>query len=223
MRLLGGSASGDGWRRIRGTIGRKNRTNRENLNPPLALTMPQRSAWMPYAGAAMAAALVVLFAWVNRDRLNPVAPGRAAPSFTAFDLQGDVRTLADYRGKVLLVNIWATWCPPCQEEMPSMERLYREIDHQDFEILAVSVDAAFGSRDSFGRPGGDLESFGESMGLTFTILHDPSGRIQQTFQTTGIPESFVLDRGGTIIKKVAGATAWDAPVNVELIRRLLGD
>jgi cytochrome c biogenesis protein CcmG, thiol:disulfide interchange protein DsbE len=177
---------------------------------------------MPYAITAAVAALVVLFAWANRERLSPVVPGRSAPNFTAFDLQGAVRTLDDYRGKVLLVNVWATWCPPCQEEMPSMERLYREIGHEDFEILAVSVDAALGSRDSFGRPGGDLESFGESMGLTFTILHDPSGKIQQTFQTTGIPESFVVDRGGTIIKKVAGATAWDAPVNVELIRRLLG-
>jgi cytochrome c biogenesis protein CcmG, thiol:disulfide interchange protein DsbE len=178
---------------------------------------------MPYAVAAFAAALVVLFAWTNRDRLNPVMPGRAAPNFTAVDLQGNVRTLDDYRGKVLLVNIWATWCPPCQEEMPSMERLYREIDHEDFEILALSVDAALGSRDSFGRPGGDLESFGESMGLTFTILHDPSGKVQQTFQTTGIPESFIVDRDGIIIKKVAGATAWDAPVNVDLVRRLLGE
>ncbi len=104
-----------------------------------------------------------------------------------------------------------------------MERLYWEIDHEDFQILAVSVDAAFGSRDTTGQPGGDLESFAESMGLTFTILHDPSGKIQQAFQTTGIPESFVVDRNGTIIKKVAGATAWDSPVNVELIRRLLGD
>jgi cytochrome c biogenesis protein CcmG, thiol:disulfide interchange protein DsbE len=178
---------------------------------------------MPYAIAAIAAGIVVLYAWSTRDRLNPVVPGRSAPNFTAFDLQGSPKTMADYRGKVLLLNVWATWCPPCQEEMPSMERLYREIDHPDFEILAVSVDAAFGSRDSFGRPGGDLQSFGEDMGLTFTILHDPSGKIQQTYQTTGIPESFVVDRGGTIIKKVAGATAWDAPVNVDLIRRLLGD
>jgi len=178
---------------------------------------------MPYAITAAVAALVVLLAWASRDRLRPVVPGRPAPDFTAFDLQGGVRTLDDYQGKVLLVNIWATWCPPCQEEMPSMERLYREIDHEDFQILAVSVDAAFGSRDTTGQSGGDLESFAESMGLTFTILHDPSGKIQQTFQTTGIPESFVVDRNRTIIKKVAGATAWDAPVNVELIRRLLGD
>lgn len=184
--------------------------------------MSRRSSLAPYAVTAAIAALVVLLAWANRDRLMPVVPGRAAPDFTAFDLQGSVKTLDDYRGKVLLVNIWATWCPPCQEEMPSMQRMYEEIDHPDFEILAVSVDAARGSSDASGRPGGDLAAFGESMGLTFTILHDPSGKVQQTFQTTGIPESFIVDRNGVIIKKVAGSTAWDAPANLELVRRLLG-
>ncbi len=68
----------------------------------------------------------------------------------------------------------------------------------------------------------EIEAFAESMGLTFTLLHDPSGRVQQTFQTTGVPESFVVDRNGVIFKKIAGATVWDAPQNVELIQRLLG-
>jgi peroxiredoxin len=104
-----------------------------------------------------------------------------------------------------------------------MERLYQAVDDEAFEILAISVDALPGETDGFGRRGGNLEAYAESAGLSFPILHDPSGRIQQTFQTTGVPESFVIDRDGVIFKKVAGATAWDAEENVQLIRRLLGD
>ena len=184
--------------------------------------MRRKSSWVPYALAAGATAVLVLFLWANRQRLSPVAPGRRAPNFEAFDLDGAPRRLSDYRGKVLLVNIWATWCPPCQEEMPSMERLRQEISDEDFEILAVSVDAPMGEEDKFGRVGGDLRGFSETRGFTFTILHDPSGKIQETYRTTGVPESFVLDRDGTIKKEMAGGTAWDAPENVQLIRRLLG-
>lgn len=184
--------------------------------------MSQRRSLIPYLVAALAAGLVVLLAWLNRDRLNPVGPGRPAPDFVAMDLEGTQKTLDDFRGKVLLINIWATWCPPCQEEMPSMERLYRAVGDEGFEILAISVDAPSGEVDAFGRRGGDLRAYADSVGLSFTILHDPSGRVQQTFQTTGIPESFVVDGEGSIFKKVAGATAWDADENVQLIRRLLG-
>jgi len=184
--------------------------------------MHKKTSWIPYGVAALAAGLVVLLAWVNRDRLSPVVPGRDAPNFSAFDLEGTPKTLDDFREKVLLVNIWATWCPPCREEMPSMQRLYQEIGDDGFEILAISVDAPFGEADAFGREGGDLRSYADSLGLSFTVLHDPSGRVQQRFQTTGVPESFVIDRDGVIYKKVAGAMAWDAPPNVQLIRRLLG-
>jgi peroxiredoxin len=184
--------------------------------------MRKKSSWIPYASVALAGGLIVLFAWLNRDRLSPVVPGRTAPNFSAFDLDGSARDLNDFRGKVLLVNIWATWCPPCREEMPSMQRLYQEIGEEDFEILAISVDAPLGQSDAFGRVGGDLRQYADSLGLSFTILHDPSGKVQETFQTTGVPESFVVDREGVIFKKVAGATAWDAPQNVQLIQRLLG-
>ena len=79
-----------------------------------------------------------------------------------------------------------------------------------------------GERDVGGRPGGDLEAFAADLGLTFPILHNPAGDIQQVYQTTGVPESFVIDKQGVIMKKIAGPTEWDAPENEELIRRLLG-
>ena len=102
-----------------------------------------------------------------------------------------------------------------------MQRLYDRFTGEDFEILAVSIDAPVGQFDLFGREGGDLAAFAEQLGLTFPILQNPSGDIQQIYQTTGVPESFVIGRDGVIYKKVAGETDWAAPENVELIRRLL--
>lgn len=175
----------------------------------------------PYLWAIVGVCLLVGVAWVGRESYQPVITGARAPSFTATNLAGDEVSLEDYRGKVLLLNVWATWCPPCKEEMPSMQRLYEELDGTDFEILAVSVDAPQGEEDFAGRPGGDLGAFADEYGLTFSILHNPSGSIQRTYQTTGVPESFIIGRDGVIYKKVAGPTDWDATVNQQLIRRLL--
>jgi cytochrome c biogenesis protein CcmG/thiol:disulfide interchange protein DsbE len=102
-----------------------------------------------------------------------------------------------------------------------MQRLREAIPDEDFAILAISVDAPAGERDIFGREGGDLVAFAAEKGLTFTILHDSTGKIQQTYQTTGVPESFVVGRDGLIMRKVAGPTEWDAQANVDLIKRLL--
>ena len=175
----------------------------------------------PYLWAIVGVILVVVVAWVGRENYQPVITGAQAPTFTVTNMAGEEVSLDDYRGKVVLLNVWATWCPPCKEEMPSMQRLYEGLDDPDFEILAVSIDAPRGQTDAAGRPGGDLETFAEEYDLTFPILHNPSGSIQRTYQTTGVPESFILGRDGVIYKKVAGPTDWDASVNQELIRRLL--
>jgi peroxiredoxin len=104
--------------------------------------------------------------------------------------------------------------------MPSMERLHQKLAGTDFRIVAVSVDGdAFYSADREGPP--EIMAFVNQMGLTFDILHDPSGAIRTAYQTTGVPESFVIDRDGTIVKKVIGAAEWDGPVNEALIQRLL--
>ncbi len=184
----------------------------------------KRKPWQsPYFWALMVVVVVVAVAWVGRERYRPVITGAVAPEFVAVDLSGVERRLSEYRGKVVLVNIWATWCAPCKEEMPSMQRLYETMEGTDFEILAVSVDARQGETDAGGRPGGDLRAFAEELGLTFQILHDPEGGIQRVYQTTGVPESFVVGRDGVIYKKVAGPTPWDATANQELVRRLLGE
>lgn len=179
----------------------------------------------PYAWAALGAVAVVLVAWTGRSRYTVVGPGQPAPMFTARTLDGDTVTLEDYAGQVILLNIWATWCTPCREEMPSMERLYSRFQAHgsDFRILAVSIDAATGQEDDFGNRGGDIRAFAEDLSLTFTILHDPSGQIQRIYQTTGVPESFLIARDGTIYRRLAGAVDWDTPEWDAAISRLLGE
>lgn len=176
----------------------------------------------PYLWAIVGVATVVFVAWLGRENYRPVITGSEAPDFTYASIDGGDVRLSDFRGeKVVLVNVWATWCGPCVVEMPSMQRLYDSLEGEDFEILAVSVDAASGQLDVAGRPGGDLEAFTDELELTFPILHDPEGGIQRLYQTTGVPESFIVGKDGVIYKKVAGPTEWDASVNEDLVRRLL--
>ena len=176
----------------------------------------------PYLWAIAGVIGVVIVAWIGRENYRPVVTGTEAPDFTYASMDGEEVTLSDFEGeKVILVNVWATWCPPCVVEMPSMQRLYESLKDEDFEILAVSIDAPLGETDAFGREGGDLRNFTDEHGLTFQILHDPAGSIQRLYQTTGVPESFVIGKDGVIYKKVAGPTEWDASQNEELIRRLL--
>ncbi len=164
---------------------------------------------------------MIIFAWVNPNRVQPVTVGTVAPEFEVNDLDGGLARLSDHKGEVVLVNIWATWCLPCRIEMPSMEHLYQEIGEDGFEIMAVSIDAELGRFDLAGRPGGDIQVFADSLGLTFPMLHDPSGGIERLYRTTGVPETFLIGRDGIIYKKVAGGTEWDAPQHKELIQRLL--
>ncbi|MYG81311.1 MAG: TlpA family protein disulfide reductase [Gemmatimonadetes bacterium] len=182
----------------------------------------RRGSRVPYWGAIGAAVGVVVVAWFARGRVTPVAAGYPAPDFEVVDTLGGPVTLADFRGKVVLLNIWATWCGPCREEMPSMQALYEAFPRDRFEIAAVSIDAPAGDTDAEGNPGGDPVAFARELGLTFPILLDPSGGIQRVYQTTGVPESFVIGPKGTIYKKVAGSTAWDSETNVGLVRRLIG-
>ncbi|HEX6041795.1 TlpA disulfide reductase family protein [Longimicrobium sp.] len=185
--------------------------------------MAKSRQWGFVGGVVVLLALLLGAGWMVRDRFLPVDVGSRAPNFTATDLQGRPVKLEDLRGQVVLLNIWATWCGPCRDEMPSMERLQQELGPRGLKIVAVSVDAAPGAAAPGGQVGGDVAKFAEQLGLTFTIWHDPSGGIQRTYRTTGVPESFVIDRNGVIQKKVIGATEWDTGSHPELLRRLLGE
>ncbi len=149
--------------------------------------------------------------WVAPD--SRVEINRPAPNFQAIDLATrDSVSLKDYRGSVTLVNVWATWCLPCREEMPSMQKLYDSLTGRGFQIAAISIDE--------GSPE-DVTAFARDLGLTFDILHDRSGEVERLYQTTGVPESFLLDRRGILVKRVIGAHDWSSPANVGAVERLL--
>lgn len=180
-----------------------------------------RKQWIVVAAVVAILASLVGVGWANRGSFLPIDVGSPAPEFKATDLQGRPRSLEDVRGQVVLLNIWATWCGPCRAEMPSLQRLHQQLAPEGLRVVAVSVDAAAGARDASGNLGGDVAVFGRQFGLTFALWQDPSGDIGRIYRTTGIPESFLIGRDGTIRKKVIGATEWDDGPNVELIRRLL--
>lgn len=177
----------------------------------------------PYFWAIVALVTVVAYAYTARDRYREAAvlAGARAPDFSFPSLTRGEVGLSDYEDHVVLVNVWATWCEPCREEMPSLQRLHDALEGEDFEVLAVSIDAARGVRDETGYVGGDLAAFANEYGLTFPILHDPSGSMRGLYQVTAVPETFIVGKDGLIWKKVASATEWDLPVNQELVRRLL--
>ena len=138
--------------------------------------------------------------------------GESAPNFTLPDLDGKMVSLADYKGKVVLLNIWATWCPPCVEEMPSMEKLHQELKDENFVILAVSIDVSGAEA---------VVPFMEKHKLSFTALADTKGAIKSIYQTTGVPESFVIDKDGTIAQRIIGARDWAAPIVIRYLRGLI--
>jgi cytochrome c biogenesis protein CcmG, thiol:disulfide interchange protein DsbE len=162
------------------------------------------------AGLGLGAAALVTFS----PEVERVAVGARAPNFQAVNLATNepISLREEYRGSVTLVNIWATWCGPCREEMPAMERLYQELGPRGFRIAAVSIDE--------GDPA-DVRAFARELGITFDLLQDRSGLIQRTYQTTGVPESFLLDRDGVIVKRIIGAHDWGSPVNRNLVERLV--
>jgi cytochrome c biogenesis protein CcmG/thiol:disulfide interchange protein DsbE len=150
-----------------------------------------------------------------KDELFPVTIGSTAPDFRAKVLgESRYKTLADYKGQVVLLNVWATWCPPCQAELPSLERLYQAYGDKGLKLVAVSIDD-YVSEDS-------IRAFGKNFGITFEILHDSTHAIERMYQTTGYPESFVIGREGTIRKKWIGPDDWNSQGNRALVAQLLG-
>lgn len=138
------------------------------------------------------------------------APDYRVPMLATGDTVG-VRS--HYAGHVTLVNIWATWCGPCRKEMPSMERLYHDYRDRGFRIAAVSVDEGDDAA---------VRAFGQELGLSFDLLHDRSGRIQQVYQTVGVPQSWLLDQDGRIVYGGIGGEPWDSPEHRARLDVLLG-
>ncbi|HMG70537.1 MAG TPA: TlpA disulfide reductase family protein [Gemmatimonadaceae bacterium] len=150
-----------------------------------------------------------------RHELFPVELGSKAPDFKALTLDSipKEKSLADYRGQVVMINVWATWCLPCRIEMPSIEALHKSYGPKGLKIVAVSID----------DPGMDagIRAFAQKYGLTFEILHDPTGKIVDQYDISGYPETFIVGRDGVIRKKLMSATDWNSPEARSLVDRLL--
>ena len=180
--------------------------------------MTARQQWS-LVGGIVAVLAIALFAASRLlgDQLYPVSVGSKAPPFAAKTLDSVPRTqtLADYKGQVVLLNIWGTFCLPCRDEMPAIEKLHQAMASQGLKVVAVSMD----------DPGFEkqIRSFVKEFGLTFEILYDPSGKITNDYQTTGVPETFIIARDGVIRKKIIGASDWNSEGNRALISQLLAE
>jgi cytochrome c biogenesis protein CcmG, thiol:disulfide interchange protein DsbE len=178
--------------------------------------MTLRQQWL----AVLAIVLVLIGAlglgvYAMHDELFPIEVGSHAPDFRARTVDGTNRVVsfADYKGKVVVLNVWATWCGPCLVEMPSFRRLRDQMPSPDLAIVAVSIDDAVGA-DS-------VQRYARNLGMTFDVLLDSTHTIDRDYQVTGYPETFVIGRDGTIRKKWIGPAEWTSPANLALLRDLL--
>lgn len=142
--------------------------------------------------------------------LKPVVP-LVAPELRVEDLQGKTHSLDAYRGQVVLVNFWASWCPPCRKEMPSMQRLTERMGDAPFVILAVAS----------GEPREDVEAFLATMKLTFPILIEQNAATMRAWKVYTLPSSFLLDRQGRIRYVLSGGMEWDDAEAVGIMNRLI--
>lgn len=142
---------------------------------------------------------------------GPTLP-RAAADFVLPDMQGQVVRLSQLKGKVVFLNVWTTWCPPCRKEMPTMQALYRQLQDQDFMMLAVSQDVD-------GRK--TVLSYLEEGGYTFPVLLDVRGEVGRKYGVTGYPETFLIDRQGMIVHHHIGYNNWASPESLAAVRGLI--
>jgi len=148
----------------------------------------------------------------SATRSSTVAAGKLAANFTLKDLKGDEVSLASLRGKVVFLNVWATWCAPCREEMPSIESLYRDFKtHRDFVVLAVSQDT----------DGGMVRPFVDQNHLQFTVLLDPRNEVGERYDVNGIPETFIIGRDGRIVAHHVGPYDWSNADIREALQELI--
>jgi peroxiredoxin len=148
---------------------------------------------------------------LREARIQVLDQRTVAQDFTLQLLTGENTTLSSYRGKVVLLNFWATWCPPCRMEMPSMETLYQRFKDQGLEILAVDL----------GEDINTVRQFIQNHRYTFPVLMDTNSRVGRIYGVEAIPTSFILDREGRIIARIVGAIYWDTPQVIAAFDALL--
>ncbi len=156
---------------------------------------------------------LVFFANADRGASAPYyapEPGSHAPLFTLKDTQGTNVSLSDFKGKVVLVNFWGTWCGPCKAEMPSLNNLYKAFKDKGFAVLAISTDSSE-------KP---VRSFVAERGISFPVLMDKDKTVySDKYAVIGLPMSFLIDRNGIVVGRVVGEVEWDSP---EMKNKIMG-
>ena len=162
--------------------------------------------------AAVGLFLLFLLAKEGPRGIKIIHEGDRAPEFRLQALDGRTVSLVDLRGKVVMVHFWATWCPPCVEEMPMLEQLYRSLGSTDFRILAVSVDEGGASA---------VAEFMQRNKLSIPALLDPGKSVAGLYGTFKFPETYIVDGRGIVKFKAIGPRDWTAPANMNAIRELI--
>ena len=137
--------------------------------------------------------------------------GETAPDFSLVDRQGKTWKLSELKGQVVFINFWASWCPPCRDEMPSMQKLYSTVPEESFKMLSILY------KDQ-PEAGDELAS---AFKLTFPVLIDPGDKTAQAYGLTGVPETFIVDKGGVLREKYIGPRVWDSPQARQLMMKYI--
>ena len=146
--------------------------------------------------------------WSQSNVLHPVKGQPQASDFELKDIDDKVHRLSEYRGKIVIVNFWATWCPPCRFELPSMEKLWHAIRDKGVVMLAINV----------GEGADTIFTFTSDYPVTFPLLMDRDSSVTQKYPVLGIPTSFIIDQQGRIIYRAVGTREWG---DKELIKKIL--
>jgi peroxiredoxin len=164
---------------------------------------------------AGAVVLAVTFGivWMQSSKYEPLVVGKEAPDFALTDLNEKPYRLSDFRGKVVFLNFWATWCAPCREEMPSMEVLNKNFEKDGLVILAVSIDRVTTTK--------DIPPFVKGLNLTFPVLIDSWGKTDKPYKRMGVPETFIIDQQGIVREIIIGPKDWTRVDNLKTLMTLL--
>jgi len=168
---------------------------------------------LPKSRSVALVAAILLVASFSCKKVRGPQVGDLAPGFTLPDLEGQMHGLDDLRGRVVVLNYWATWCPPCVDEMPSLQKLHETLDAKGLSVIAVSVDERFE----------DIVRFVDAFELTFTILHDEGMKTARAYQTFKYPETYIIGRDGRVKSKVVGERDWVAPSVIRDLVALLSE
>ena len=164
-----------------------------------------------FIGATLVALLAILYP-AFQDLTGPaVAVGDEAPGFRLTSEEGRPVDLQDFRGRLLVLNFWATWCPPCVEELPSLGEFHTQFAGRGVAVLGVSVD----------RDAAAYRQFLDKAGVKFPTVRGPERRISRLYGTFKYPETYLIDRAGKVVQRIIGKTDWTDPKMVEYVDRLL--